>query len=104
MREAVTRDRPTLWLDVAMLDKGFLCSSVLIDLLAFCSLFFWRNGQCFCVIFCVWENGRRRLHGMEFDTLEEEGEQGDARRRRFEAASLYMDEDKHPSGEALDVR
>ena len=41
---------------------------------------------------------------MEFDTLEEEGEQGDARRRRFEAASLYMDEDKHPSGEALDVR
>jgi len=86
------------------LDKGFFCSSVLIDLFGILSFVLLVRHPVLLCLFRVWENGRRGLHGYGVLIYLEEGEQGDARRWRFEAASLYMDGDKHPSGEALDVR
>lgn len=59
-------DRRTLWLDVAMLDEGFICSSVLIDLLAFCFLFFWPSSQYSFVYFGFGETDGGAYMDMEF--------------------------------------
>jgi hypothetical protein len=60
-----------------MLEVTFFCSSVLITPLAFCSWF----SRCLLFVFCLFGKWTAALTWIwSFDTLEEGGEQGDARR------------------------
>lgn len=93
MSEVVMQDHPTSWLEAVMLSVGFFCSSLLINLLAFSSWFPCSIPRSiilcflFIVIFGKWVVALTWIWSS--DTLGEEGKRGDARRRWFEAASLY---------------